>query len=191
MTTLPQGSSTNTNDPPDGLFDKGDRNRSGISEPPLEFVLAPKQTDARRRFAYIGASVAAALMIGYLSGSSVGLRTVRGEGIRIDQVELPQALSPNPEVTTDASDEQRIAGPVNKIDALQAQIERVRQSADNLHASERLRALEAVREESVEAGKTDTALIARLDKLETRLAQLERDALNRDRKSTRLNSVTE
>ena len=142
-------------------------------------MLAPKRSDARRRFAYIGASVAAALMIGYLSGSSAGLKSVLGVGVRTEQAELAQALPPKSEVTTDASDKQEIARLVNEIDSLRAQIEQVRHSADNLHASERLRALEAVREQSAEAGKTNTTVIARLDQLETRLAQLERAALDR------------
>jgi hypothetical protein len=180
MTTLPQDSSaSDANNPSDGPVDEGDLNSAGTSEPPLELVLAPKRSDARRRFVYIGASVAAALMIGYLSGSSAGLKSVVGVGVRTDRVELAQALPPKSEVTTDASEKQKMARLVNEIDSLQAQIEQVRHSAGNLHASERLRALEAVREQSVEAGKTNATLIARLDKLETRLAQLERAALDR------------
>ncbi len=58
------------------------------------------------------------------------------------------------------------------------QARQIRQSAGNLQASERLRALEAVREQVIEAGRANAALTARLNKLETRLAQLERAALD-------------
>ncbi|MGJ0507229.1 MAG: hypothetical protein ACR652_08850 [Methylocystis sp.] len=180
MTKLPQDSSaSNANNRSAGAVDEVDSNRSGTAEPPLELVLAPNRSDARRRFAYIGALVAAALTIGFLSGSSAGLKRVLGVGVWADRAELAQALPSESKATTDTSDEQKMARLVNAIDALQAQIEQVRHSADNLQASERLRALEAAREQSVEAGKTNTSLIARLDKLETRLAQLERVALDR------------
>ena len=180
MTTLPQNSSaSNANNASDGPVDEGNPIPAGTSEPALELVLAPKRSDARRRFAYIGASVAAALMIGYLSGSSPGLKSVLGVGVRMEHAELLQALPPKSEVTTDARDKQEIARLVNEIESLRAQIEQIRHSADNLHASERLRALEAAREQSGEAGKTNTTVMAILDKLETRLAQLEHATLDR------------
>ena len=139
MTKLPQDSSAGSaNNASDGPIDEGDPIPAGTSEPPLELVLAPKRSDARRRFAYIGASVAAALMIGYLSGSSAGWKNMLGVGVRIEQAEPLQALPPKSEVTTDARDKQEIARLVNEINSLRAQIEQVRHSADNLHASERL-----------------------------------------------------
>jgi hypothetical protein len=118
-------------------------------------------------------------MIGYLSGSGAGLDRVLGFRVGTEQPDLLQAPPTKSNVTTDARDKQEIARLANEIDSLRAQIEQVRHSADNLHASERLRALEVAREQSGEAAKTNTAVMARLDKLETRLAQLEHATLDR------------
>jgi hypothetical protein len=178
MTKLLRNSSaSNANDASDGPVDAGDPIPASTFEPPLELVLAPKRSDGRRRFAYIGVSVAIALTIGYLSGSGTGLKRFLGVGDGPEQAELAQALPPNSELTTATSDKQEIARLINEIDSMRARIEQVRHSADNLHASERLRALEEAREQSGEAAKTNTDIMARLDKLETRLAQLEHSTL--------------
>lgn len=177
MTKLPHAS--NSNNAPNTPIDDGYPIPKPSSEPPLELVLAPKRSDARWRFAYISASVAAALMIGYLSGSGAGLDRVLGFRVGTEQPDLLQAPPTKSNVTTDARDKQEIARLANEINSLRAQIEQVRHSADNLHTSDRLRALEAAREQSGEAGETNSTVMARLDKLETRLAQFENSTFGR------------
>jgi hypothetical protein len=163
----------------DAPIDEGDSTPRATSEPPLQLVLAPKRSQERWRFARIGASVAVALIIGYLLGSITGLKHVLGLRVGQEHADLMQALPPKTTVATGATDKQEIARLVNEIDSLRAQIERVRDSADNLHASERLRALEAAREQSGKAGETNSAVMARLDKLEARLAQFEHTKFDR------------
>jgi hypothetical protein len=149
-------------------------------EPPFELVLAPKASSSGRRPAYyIGASIATGLTIGYFFGLNADVKGAPEGGAHTEQASITRALPWKSEVSTNAGDKHGVARLVHETRSLRAQIEQLRRSADNLRAAERLRSLEAAREESVAATKTAPAISAKLEKLETRLAQLERVKIDR------------
>lgn len=164
-----------------GAHNSGSRDVARVEalEPTFELVLAPKRPEKTRRLAFVGASIAAGLSIGYLFGSGAGSKSALDAGARNEQASLVQALPWKSDVASDARDKQEVAQLVNELRSLRAQIEHIRHNADNLRAAERLHALETAREGAVEAGKTGASANAKLEKLEARLSQLERSTSDR------------
>jgi hypothetical protein len=191
----PSGGPSNENDPVDDIARafaeqaesetsaKGApaKNLVKIEEPlegALELVPAPSVSRARRRLAYVGASIAAGLTAGYLFGSHAGVKGSHEAAAPSEPASVAQARPTKPEAA-DARDREEIARLAEDVRAMRAQVDRLRQGADSLRASERLRALEAAREERRDAGKANAATVAKLDRLEARLAHLERATADR------------
>lgn len=147
---------------------KIDRGPSAIYD--LVPASAPSRT--RRGLAFIAAAVGAGLAAGYLLGSGAGLK----KGAQNEHAALTHALPANPSSPADEALRSEIARLSDDIGAIRAQVDQMRRGADNLRAGERLRTLETAREENRETVK---ASASRIEKLEARLAQLERATADR------------
>jgi hypothetical protein len=143
-------------------------------EPDAVYDLVPAfaPTRARRGLAYFVTAVGAGLAVGYLFGSGASLK----KGAQDEHAALTQALPANPNSPASEALRSETARLSDDIGAIRAQVEQLRRGADILRAGERLHTLETAREENRESAK---AFATRIEKLEARLAQLERVTADR------------
>ena len=144
------------------------------TEPPLELIVRPRPHRARRPFLFVGASVAAGVTLGYLSGSSMSVKRAGDAGARTEVASVTQAFPWKSDIASDGGEKQQISRLSDEIRSLRAQLEQTRRAADSAHMQERLHALEAARDANLQLTKASAESIAKIDRLETRMGQLER-----------------
>jgi hypothetical protein len=149
-----------------------------FEEPPVGPAIGPRPHHSRGYLAYAGASIAAGLALGFLSGPSVGVKNAPDSAVQ-SAASVTQALPWKTELVSEASEKQRVAQLLTETHALRTQIKQIRRAADNLQAPERLRALEAARDAKLQSAKEGADAIMRIERLEARIGQLERTAADR------------
>jgi hypothetical protein len=149
------------------------------TDPPLQLVLRSRPHHTRSTLAYVGASIAAGLTLGYLSAPSVGVKNALEGGARSEAASITQALPWKTEIASGAIEKQALAQLSDDVRALRKQIEQTRSAADTLRAPKRLRALESAFDANLETSRSNANAAARIDRLETRIGLLERTAIDR------------
>jgi hypothetical protein len=149
------------------------------TEPPLELILRSRPHHTRSTLAYVGASIAAGLTLGYLSAPSVHVENAPDGGARSETTSITQSLPWKTEIASETIEKQALAQLSDDIRALRAQIEQTRNATVSLRAPQRLRALEAALDANLETSRSNASAVARIDKLETRIGLLERTTIDR------------
>ncbi|MBI1867553.1 MAG: hypothetical protein HYS06_04565 [Methylocystis sp.] len=133
---------------------------------------------SKRFYAFAGASLAAGLVLGFLSYPLSGVQGVLKARAQVETASLAQVLPWKSEIASQASAQRELASLLDELGAVRAQIAAMRYAAEGQRASERIGALEASREISLEANRASeratAGALARLDTLEARLERIER-----------------
>lgn len=160
----------------------GDEGRSCFAAP-IVIDAAPFASSTPRLYAFVIASIAAGMIVGFLFGSRAGVKDAIEAGADINGPAMSKALSWKQEIASGAAERQEIARLTDEVRSLRAQLESMRHGGEALRAAERLRALETARDADREAGRAHEKAIAsasaRIEKIETRLDLIERAKIDR------------
>lgn len=146
---------------------------------PIILEAQPFVSSTPRLYAFVAASIAVGMLVGFLFGSHTGVKEALDAGASADGPALSKALAWKPEIAAGAGDRSEIARLLEDVRSMRAQLESLRHGGETLRAAERLRALEASHEASHVNEKAVTTAAARIDKLEARLNLLEPTKIDR------------
>lgn len=146
---------------------------------PIILDAQPFVSSTPRLYAFVAASIAAGMVVGFLFGSHAGVKDALDAGASADGPGPTKALAWKPEIAAGLGDRRELARLVEEVRSMRAQVESLRHANETLRAADRLRALEAGREAALEGGRGNEKAAARLEKIEARLDLVERAKIDR------------